>query len=375
MKKILFVATVQSHIINFHLPYIELLQKKGYEVHVATKLDSIKYKDIYEKLENIKWINIDFTRSPISKDIFISYKQIKQYIKENKFELIHVNTPIASFITRLACRKTKNTSIIYTAHGFHFFKGSSIKNWLIYYTLEKIAARWTDAIITMNDEDYNLAKNKFESNKCSIYKINGIGVETKKYSTEYIEKKDYEKYSLKPTDFVVTIIGEINKNKNQKQIIDAIYELIPKYLNIKLLIVGEGDMSQEISLYIKQKGISSNIKMLGFRKDIPEILNISDIIVSCSYREGLPKNLIEAMMAKKALVCTDIRGNRDLIKNGENGILVEINNIEETKDAIETLYKNKELLDSMGSKSKKMSDKYSLSKVKKQMEEIYLNYL
>lgn len=375
MKKVLFIATVQSHIINFHIPYINLLQKKGYEVHVATKLDNDRYKNASEYVENVIWENIDFSRNPLSKEIFKSYKQIYKYIKENKFDLIHVNTPIASFLTRLAAKKQNISPIIYTAHGFHFFKGAPIQNWFIYYPLEKMASKWSDAIITMNKEDYDISKLKFNNKRCNTYHINGIGVDFKKYVSLKANDSMRKKLDIESNDLVLSIIGEINKNKNQKQIIDALINLRSKYDNIKLLIVGDGDMYQDISSYIEEKNAKDYIKILGFRRDVPEILSLSDIVISCSYREGLPKNIIEAMISKSAIICTDVRGNRDLVTHMENGILVPVNDSEQMSKAIELLYTDRELLKVMSEKSYMLAREYSLDKVLGQMEDIYSIYL
>lgn len=375
MKKVLFIATVQSHIMNFHIPYITKFQSMGYEVHVATKLDLNKYKSLEENLDKVKWKNIDFSRNPISIDLIRSYKQLDSYIKENKFDLIHTHTPIASFISRLVSKKNGFAPIIYTGHGFHFFKGAPIQNWILYYPLEKVASRWTDAILTMNEEDYDIAKLKFENKRCEIYKINGVGVDLKKYTNIQCSEKNYNKFNLNENDFIISIIGEINKNKNQKQIINSVRELSKKYKNMKLLIVGDGDMSNEIKEYIQTNKLENTIHMLGFRKDIPEVLNISSIVVSCSYREGLPKNIIEAMAARKAIVCTNIRGNKDLIENMENGILVDAGDIEGMSNAIELLYNDKTLLDRMSDNAYNVSIKYSLETVINNMDTIYSKYL
>ncbi|RDY27394.1 glycosyltransferase family 1 protein [Romboutsia weinsteinii] len=376
MKKILFIATVQSHIMNFHIPYIKRFQKMGYEVHVATKLDLEKYRTLDKDLGTVVWKNIDFSRNPISMDLIKSYKQLDLYLKQNKFDLIHTHTPIAAFIARLVAKNNNFSPILYTAHGFHFFKGAPIQNWIIYYPLEKIASRWTDGIITMNEEDYSRAKSKFKNRRCNIYKINGIGVDLEKYTNNKDKaEKNYAKFNLKENDFVVSIIGEINKNKNQKMIIDAVEILRKKDKNIKLLIVGEGDMSKDIEKYIYDNNLDDAIQMLGFRKDIPDILNISNIIVSCSYREGLPKNLIEAMSARKPVICTNIRGNKDLVDNMENGILVDIDDVDNMANSIELLYDDKSLLETMERQSYEISTNYSLDKVICQMDKIYSEYL
>ncbi len=151
MKKVLFVATVQSHIMNFHIPYLKLWQDKGYEVHVATNMDTKKYNNVEEIISNIVWNNIDFDRSPFSKNTLVALKQLIDLMNENRYELIHVHTPVGGILGRMAAKITNTKNVVYTAHGFHFYKGAPLKNWIIYYPIEKLMARYTDALITMNE--------------------------------------------------------------------------------------------------------------------------------------------------------------------------------------------------------------------------------
>lgn len=368
MKKVLFVATMQSHIMYFHLPYIKMFTDEGYEVYVATKLDRKIYKDV--KMENVKWIDIDFSRSPISKNTIKSAKEMSTLLKENKFELIHTHTPIASIITRICARRLNINNIIYTAHGFHFFKGSPIQNWIIYYPIEKIMARFTDAIVTINDEDYNLAYKKFNTrNSNNIFKVNGVGVDFEKYKIKNVANLK-ESLNIKESDFVLSIIGELNDNKNQIQLIKALEEINADYNNIKCLIIGYGENQVYLENYIKEHNLDKNIFMLGYRTDIPELLNITDVVVSMSKREGLPKNLIEAMSVGRPIIATAVRGNMDLV-NEENGVIVQIDDIEATKLAILKLYENDSLVKKLGESSKEKSKKYDLKNTKLEMKKIY----
>lgn len=312
MKKILFVASVQEHIIAFHIPFIKYFQDRGYEVHVASNIDrdiDISNDNI---LKSIIWKNINFTRNPISKNNIYSFKQLIEYMKKNQFSLVHTHTPAASFISRYAAKYTK-TKIIYTAHGFHFYKGAPIKNYIVYGLAEKIAAKWCNGIITMNEEDYKFAQKHLKSNKVKVYKVNGVGLDIKNYKVDDIIDLEFKKsLGLDDDDFVITIVAELIKRKNHIQAIDAMRKICKKHNDIKLLIVGDGELKEETKTYIEVNGLYNNIKLLGQRNDVPKILNITDVLALFSYQEGLPRNIMEAMAAKRPIICTDIRGNVDL---------------------------------------------------------------
>lgn len=375
MKKVLFIATVQSHILNFHLPYIEYFQKRGFKVYVATKLDKEGFNNIDNK--NIIWENIDFSRNPFSIKTLVALIELIKLMSEYKFDLIHLHTPIAAFLGRLASKITNTTPVIYTAHGFHFYKKAPSINWLIYYTIEKIAARWTDCLITINNEDYVLAKNKLDiKNKDFIFKVNGVGVDIDKYNlNEYMDISFKKSMGFNEDDFVISIIAELNKNKNQIQIINAMEHLAYQYKDIKVLLVGDGNLKEKINCIIENKNLKDNVIMLGHRDDVSKILNISDVVGLFSKREGLPKSLMEAMAAKKAIIATDIRGNNDLVINGNNGLLIPYNDIESTINAIKKLYNNRSLVYKMGENSRRIIDSYSLKNVLNEMGNIYSYFI
>lgn len=378
MKKILFVATVQSHIMNFHVPYLEYWANRGYEVHVATKMNKKEYKETELILGYVKWNQIDFDRNPFSKYSIIALKQLMQLMKANEYELVHVHTPVGSILGRLAAKLTGTKNIVYTAHGFHFYKGAPIMNWLVYYPIEKFMARWTDSIITINQEDYLLAKKKFKTRKNgNVFKVDGVGIDLNKYKTTDTEVKDFKStIGINRDDFVVSIIGELNNNKNHMQLIKSVEKLKEKHKNLKCLIVGNGENEKTIREYIENKSLNESILLLGFRRDIPNILSITDVVVSMSKREGLPKNIMEAMAAGKAIIGTEIRGNKDLIKDHSNGYLVEIDDINKTSEYIEKLMLNKSIVDEFSKQSISDAQKYDIKTVIKYVDkEIYIKLI
>lgn len=371
--KVLFVATIECHILNFHIPFIQYFQNKGYEVHVATKLGERR-----EELEElgIVYYNVDFERSPYSFSNIKALKQLMNIMKKNKYSLVHVHTPVGAFLGRLAAKITGTKPVLYTAHGFHFYKGASIKNWFVYYTMERLVAPWTDGLITMNDEDYNAAKKFRLRTKNALFYVHGVGLDVDKY---YIEDENRRKelrkeFGFNNRDIVILTVAELNANKNHKQVIDSL-ENLQNYDNIYYLVVGVGEYESYLREYIHDKGLDNKVKLLGFRRDIPELLCISDIVALTSMREGLPRCIMEAMAAGKPLIATNIRGNRDLVKNGVNGYLVPINDVSATVEAIKKLVQDKELRTKMGNEGRKIIKDYSIDKVLKEMDEIYSRYV
>ena len=371
MEKVLFTATVDRHILSFHVPYLKWFKEQGYEVHVASNGDSdIPFADVK--------YNIPFERSPYKLANLKAYKQLKKIINDNSYKLIHCHTPMGSVLTRLAAKKARKngTKVIYTAHGFHFFKGAQIKNWLLYYPVEKWLSKYTDCLITINDEDYECAvKKNFKAG--SIKKVNGVGIDLNKFTpqTEELKIKLREEYQFDKDDFILMYAAELNYNKHQDLLINVVNLLKDKIPNIKLLLAGTGKLRKQYEEQIRAKNLQKYVKLLGLRKDIPKLLKLSDVAVASSRREGLPVNVMEAMATGLPLVVTKTRGHIDLVKHGVNGFVVGINDIEGFANAIEKLYKIETLRESYGKKNLELIKEYSIENVIEQMKEIYRRYI
>lgn len=368
MKKVLFTATVDSHILNFHLPFLKWFHNNGYEVHVATNGDKdIPYCD--------RKIKICFERSPWKYNNIKAIKELKNVLKEQKYDMIHTHTPMGSVVTRLAAKSVRNqgTRVIYTAHGFHFFKKAPLLNWVLFYPVEKYLSQYTDTLITINQEDYDFAQRKFK--KCKdIQYVRGVGIDEKKFDFSMTkEEKEAMRLSLdlKQDDFVLIYPAELNKNKNQILLIHAMERLTKNYSNIKLLLPGTDSYNGYYQNVVKEKKLDEYIKFLGFRSDIPKLLKISNVAVASSKREGLPVNIMEAMYVGLPVIVTNCRGQRDLIKEGENGFVIETNDDEKLADKIICLYKNKDLMQKMSKSSQKRVTPYLLSDILEEMEKIY----
>lgn len=367
-KKVLYVATVDSHILHFHIPYLKMLKDMGYEVCVATSGDfKISYSD--------KKYVIPFSRNPFNLKNIKAFYMLKKIILKERFDIIHTHTPTASVLTRLAAKKARRsgTKVIYTAHGFHFYKGCSVLNWLLYYPLEKYLSRYTDTLITINKEDYDLASKKFHSKNIEF--INGVGVDTKKFDIKISEeeKKDLRKeLDILSDDFVMLYPAELTKRKNQGMLLVALKYLIKEDKKYKLLLAGDGNRYKYYTKIAKRLGVEENVKFLGYRKDINRLLKISNILVSTAKQEGLPVNVIEAKMASVKVVVTNCRGNKDLIqKEDTDGYVVNINDYKTLVNKIRLL--KAEL------KIKKLEPenydtrKYSLDTIQEEMKRIYIN--
>lgn len=368
MKKILYITTVSRTINAFLVPHIQMIRNQGNIVDCACSID----KPVDEALINdgVRVFDIPFSRNPLHPGNAKAFKKLVQIQKENNYDIVHVHTPVASVYGRLLKVKFKNLKTIYTVHGFHFLTGAPILNWIIYYPIERIMAKFTDTIITINSEDFERAK-KFKIP--NTYKVNGVGVDLDKYNLDNFDREEIRKnLNLNLDDFVILMIAEVNKNKNHKQMIDAIEILKNKGMdNIKVLCAGDGVIFDEVKHYIEDKNLQENINMLGFRTDINELISACDIGILMSYREGLPRNIMELMACKKPVVGTDIRGIRDLVQDDINGYLVKIGDSEGTADSIKKIYTNKRLLGDMSNNAYESIQIYSVDKVVNQLQVIY----
>ena len=367
MKKVLFTATVDSHIELFHIPFLKYFKESGYEVHVATNgNDVIPYCD--------KKIIIPFERNPFKLNNLKAINELKKVIDKENYEIIHTHTPMGAVVTRIAAKNSrkKGTRVIYTAHGLHFYKGAPLINWLLFYPVEKFLSKYTDVLILINKEDYELVKKKFHC--ANVRYVPGVGIDENKFNFKMtIEEKHKLKESLglNANDFIMIYPAELNKNKNQLLLINAMKSLIKENNSIHLLLPGKDSYNGYYQKLVKDLNLENNIHFLGFRKDIPKLLNISDIAVASSKREGLPVNIMEAMYVGLPIIATDCRGQRDLVNNNINGYLIKQDDINGFILSVNNLL-NKDIYKRFKNNNKKEIEKYLLSNIIKEMKKIYM---
>ena len=374
-KKVLFVATVvKTHMMQFHLPYLKMFQDLGWETAVASKNDyedpadcRIPYCDTY--------YNIPFARLPWKKSNIQSYKMLKKIIDEGNYDIIHCHTPVGAMIARLAAlsARKKGTKVIYTAHGFHFFKGAPLLNWLLFYPAEWLLAPVTDVLITINQEDHARALKQLRAKR--IEYVPGVGIKTDKFRDLTLDREaKREALGYGAEDFLTLTVAEMTPNKNHITILKALALLKERgeLNNIHYLICGRGEMWESLEQSAKELGISDHVNFLGYRTDAPELYQASDLFLFVTLREGLSVALMEAMSSGMPIICAKIRGNTDLIDENVSGVFSE-NSPEAVAEHILALYRNPEKRQALGQAASEKALLFDEKAVLQQVKEIYLS--
>lgn len=398
-KKALMCATVASMIGQFNMANIQILLNLGYEVHVACNfLDRSvwteeRVEEFRKQLDDlgVKYFQIEFARSPkyVGK-LAESYKEIKELLFHEKYTLVHVHTPVAAAEVRLAAkdyndaieRRVKEGKkapgrlrVIYTAHGFHFYDGAPKKNWILFYPVEKELSRITDVLITINNEDYNRAKNHFFAKK--TVKIPGVGVDTAKFETCHVDKTaKREEFGIPHDGFVLLSVGELSDRKNQRVVIEAMKKLKEAspadYEHIYYLAVGQGELKDEYENLIDSYGLEAHVKLLGFRSDIGELCETVDCFVHPSVREGLGIAPLEAMATGLPLISSYVNGIRDYTEDEKSGVCItDPTSVDAMEAAIEKMYQNPGFRESCGAWNYDEAKKFDINRTDEIMTEIY----
>lgn len=370
-KKVLLVATVQSHICQFHKALVEVLHEHGCEVHVAAR-DNLAEKNGM-KLDFVEKVyDVPFSRSPKSPDNLKAYKEMKKIISAGSYDVIHCNTPMGGIVTRLAAQKARKrgTEVIYTAHGFHFYKGAPKKNWLVFYPIEKLFSRLTDKLITITQEDYELASKKFH---CPVYRIHGVGVDERRYFPADEQMKSQLRKELGYTDDqkLILCIGELLPNKNQGMAIRMMKELMKEFPEAKLLLAGNGPERENLETLIVELGLQEHVEMLDYCTYLEKYQRAVDLGISCSKREGLPLNVVESMLTKNPVIVSKNRGHRELVEHGKTGYLVDVNDVEKMKKYVTELLYDDEKRIQMGKNAAQFANAFGFVSVKKELKKVY----
>ena len=368
MKKVLFVAHVDSHIRHFHLPYLKYFKEKGYEVHVATSNDEnevFPYCDVKH--------TVCMERSPFKLKNIKAISQMKKILNKEHFDVIHCHTPMGGVVTRIAAKKTRKhgTKVFYTAHGFHFCKECSKKNWIFYYPVEKYLSKFTDVLETINIEDYELAKNKFHAKRVEM--VHGVGVDDKKFNEEPLGKDEKNKLKkelgINDGDFVLMYVAELINRKNQTMLIEAMSKIAKEHSNIKAFLVGNGVNFDKYDALIKDLNLEKNVILLGYRRDVPKLLKVCDVCVSTSSQEGMGLNLVEGLLSGVPIIASKIRGHLEFAQENINGLLFE-NSEELVKDII-LLNDDSKLRVKFAKNARKSVERFTLENALKEQIEIY----
>jgi len=323
-NEILVVCTTDSMIWNFLVPHIKYWENKGYIVTCAASRTGFYFDELVNKFR-INMVEVPFDRHPFKKKNYIAYKQLKKAINENNYSEIVCQEPVGGVIARIAGH-TSNARIIYTAHGFHFFRGAKTINWILYYPIERMMSYYTNDLITINEEDYIIAKKMHAKN---VYKIHGIGVNLNKFNSSAASTFDINTIKQNDNQIIILTVAELIPRKNYETALKTVKLLKEMKFNFRYLICGNGILENNLKKICSDYNIEDVVIFLGFRKDVSEIYKKSDIFFFPSYQEGLSIALIEAMSSGCKIVCSKIRGNTDLITENVGGYLADPKDYEE----------------------------------------------
>lgn len=366
-RKVLFVASIEKHFEGFHTPYLAYFKEHGYEVHTAAKGENtIACVD--------KHYDICFERNPYSLKNRTCYKLLKKLIDENNYHIIHCHTPVASALTRLAARRQRKngTVVIYTAHGFHFYKKAPVVLGTIFRFLEKGLSLYTDHLLTINQEDYEAIK-RYGFKPGAYHKVCGVGVDETLFIAQTPENRQQSRQELgiPQQAFVLVFAAEYSKRKNQQMLLKTVSLLKERIPQVLLLMPGEGVLRGEYEEMIRDLGIGANVWLMGYRSDMESLLLAADVAVTSSIQEGLPINIVEAMVVSLPVVATRIRGHVDLVMDSKNGFLVPIDDVKSMADSLYILYKREDIAAQMRHNTQDMVKPYLLSHAKIETCEIY----
>lgn len=383
MKKALLVTTVSGFVPQFEMNNVKILQEMGYEVHYASNYNMPSYGTDNQRLDGTGIIchQIDFVRSPYSVGNFQVYRQLKQLMQREQFQLVHCHTPMGAVMARLAAHATKTGSIVYTAHGFHFFKGAPLMNWLCYYPMEKWLSCYTTQQICVNQEDYSRAQRFFAK---YVDYIPSVGLDQNKLcpmtEDQILDKRC--QLGIPDDKMVLLSAGEFIKRKNHESMIRAIAKL--QELPIVYVICGHGNRESCLKDLAEKLGVQDRVLFTGYRSDMFEIYQTADLYVFPSYQEGLPMSLLEAIGSGLPVVCSDIRGNRDLMgttisdkektawKFCDGGALVKrADDVDAYAEAIRCCLKEPERMKRAGLRNAEAAKNFTLVHVEEKMREIY----
>lgn len=356
----------------FSIPCIEAARDMGYELHMGVNKD--KPEGLTAVGYDIKFYDSHTYRSIFAlSDNWKAYKNACSYLREHpEIEVIHCNTPIGGVVGRLVGRKF-GCKVIYTAHGFHFYKGAPLFNRTVLKWIERWLAHYTDAIITINQEDFEAAQ-KFKLKRGGkVFKVPGVGVSTEQYIPLKDKEQILQDLGVPQGSFVCISMGDLVPNKNYVTLINAWKNL--KHTKAVLLMCGRGIQAEYLSRLIEESGLEKQVKLLGFRTDVKDLLGVSDVFILSSKREGLPRSTMEAMAAGLPCIVSDIRGNRDLIEDGKGGFLVPPTDSDSFARAIEELMANTDLRASMAAYNLLKIKEFGVTNVMSRIHDIYSQIL
>ncbi len=379
--KILYILNTTKRVDTFSYTSMLAAQDLGLEFHIAgnwgysSEVERLADEDEY----GIRIYQIDLIRQPYSPGNWMAYQNLVSLIEAEQFDVIHCNTPTGGLLGRLAGKHCRLDKVIYQVHGFHFYPGAPFLNWLVYYPVERMLARYTDALITINRTDYHLAQQRVRPRRGgTVYYVPGVGIDLAAYSHLNLRKEEIraevrQQLGLSPTASMLLSVGEINQNKNHIVVLKAMAKL--QDVSIHYYICGAGALEQKLKTFAQSNDLQDNIHFLGYRTDVKELLQACDLFLMPSYREGLSRSIMEAMASGLPCIVSDIRGNIDLIQNDIGGYVIGPRDHDGAAAAIERLTGDPSLRARMGRSNLQTIRAFGVPSIRSHMKQIYQEVL
>ena len=372
MKSILYIATSDIHLRTFHVPYLEWLVAQGHTVDLA-------YEDrggiSFDMVRHV--YRLDFPRQLHPGRLRRSYRDLKRVIDAGDHDILHCHTPIPSALTRLAARKWRKRGgkVLYTAHGFHFYKGGPIANWLLYYPAEMLLSHLTDCIITINGEDMACTRHPLWG--AESVRIPGLGIQPRGFLPASAEERRALRQNLgfAEVDFILLCVAEFTSNKNHRFLINAAPELRAAIPNLKIVFLGRGAQLDQCRELAAASRVEDTVRFMGFRQDVADFARIADVGISASRREGLGIALLEQMMCAIPVVASQDRGHREFVKEGDTGFLFAQRNRQEFVTKVKALHDDPALRALMGAAAREKAEEFTLAQSMRDMKQIYARFL
>lgn len=376
MNKLLIITTIPGTL-NFFLPLTKHLRSQGWQVDaMATKLSTRKeYLDLFDRV----W-DVELSRNPLDpKNLLAAPQQIRQVFAKEQYNLVNISTPVAAFVTRYALnnwRKQGKVKVIYTAQGFHFYKGGAPHTNAIFLGLEKIAGPWTDYLVVVNREDESAAKRYGLIAADRVRYIPGTGINVDRFNPNAISESEIvrvrQELGLAPENYLFLSVAEFIPRKRPRDILKAFAQLGRP--QVHLAFAGNGRIFEEMKQLAAKLGIQNQVHFLGLRRDIPVLMRASVATLIASAQEGLPNCVMESLCMEIPVIGTEIRGTRDLLVGG-NGLLVNLGDINGMAKAMAWILDHPDEAQKMGKRGREDMVNYDVPHILKLYESLYSDAL
>lgn len=368
MKKVLYCASTVSHIKNFHLPYLKTFKEANYQVWVGVnEKKEIPFSDFV--------VPFSFRKKMLSLANLIAILSVWKLIRREKFDIVSTHTTLASIIVRLAIKllpKSKRPQVFHTSHGYLFDDNSRFKK-LLYLIPEKLCSSVTNVLMVMNQEDLSIAE-KYKLYRDNVYWIDGMGIPPNRFFPVSGTQKGVLRgqKGFSEGDFLIIYAAEFSNRKNHLFLIQSFIQIIMKNIpNAKLLLAGKGQTQQRCREYVDEHHSNNQVIFLDHVADMPEYYQMCDVSVSVSKCEGLPFNVMESMASGIPVICSDIKGHRELVDHEESGLLFSVDSYSELGEGIFNLYSDPKSKKRYIEKGLLKISKYKLEEASKLIFDIY----